>query len=143
MEKPNLSALQVYWRKNRTFVILVSCLLMPIVFIPFWIIFVLVERNRATTVTPESEVRSAADSSDLSTPTEIVSSVSGLTFFGTLTIVGGCACYLGFDVMGRADGPGGGIAYFFAVLLLVAGIGATIWGLIGFVPRIKALAELR
>jgi hypothetical protein len=113
---------------------------MPIIFIPFWIIFVLVERNKTTTVTPEKKVGSEGDVSDLPTPTEIVSSVSGLTFFGILTIGGGCACYLGFDVMGRADGPGGGIAYLFGVLLLVAGIGVTIWGLIGLVPRIKSLA---
>jgi hypothetical protein len=113
---------------------------MPIVFIPFWIIFVLVERNKTTTVTPEKEVRPEADGSDLPTPTEIVSSVSGLTFFGILTIGGGCASYLGFDVMGRADGPGGGIAYIFGLVLLMAGIGATVWGLIGLVPRIKSLA---
>jgi hypothetical protein len=42
--------------------------------------------------------------------------------------------------MDKADGPGGGIAYFFAVILLLGGIGATISGLIGLVPRIRSLA---
>jgi hypothetical protein len=113
---------------------------MPIVFVPFWIVYVLVERNRTTAVTPDDIVSPAEQVGELSTPTEIASSVGGVTFFSLLTIGGGCACYLGLDVMDKADGPGGGIAYFFAVILLLGGIGATISGLIGLVPRIRSLA---
>ena len=42
--------------------------------------------------------------------------------------------------MGQADGPGGGIAYILGVLLLVGGVGVTVSGLLGLVPRIKSLA---
>jgi hypothetical protein len=64
---------------------------MPIVFVPLWIIFVLVERNKKVALTPEQEVTSADEGIELPTPTEIVSSAAGLTFLGVLSIVGGAA----------------------------------------------------
>ena len=113
---------------------------MPIVFVPLWLIIALVERNKKVAGPQEQEVSSAEEGSKLPDPIEIASSLVELTFFGLLTILGGCSCYLGFDVMGRADAPGGGIAYILGVLLLVGGIGMTVSGLIGLVPRIRSLA---
>jgi hypothetical protein len=127
------------WNKQRSSAILIACLLLPFVFIPLWIISLLVLRNKGPATLPEENTLADATTGEPKTAAEIALSAGGLTSYGLAVFVAAAACYLGFDVMDQARGPGGGIALLTAYTLVAGGIVGLIVSFSGLVRRIKAL----
>jgi len=138
MEQHRISRWQSLWENHKTVLIVITCLF-PILFIPLWIILLIIERFSKQTAGPIGEVLSAEAGGEQPITTDSVLSAGGLIFFGFIGVVGLMACILGVDVVDRARGPGGGIALLMGYVLIAGGAGGAIAGIVGLVSRIRAL----
>lgn len=150
--EPNrTSKLRFFWEDHKFVVILVSCLVLPFIFVPVWILVYLVfrvrnvlERSRQPLASDQlTDVagiheQSFADRGTKMEKVEQVASSVGLFFSGFIAVVGVMLCVLGWEVIGRASGqPGGGIALLLGYSLFAGGVIATFVGVFGLAKRLS------
>ena len=149
-EPSKTDKLMVFWEDHKLAVILVSCFVLPIIFVPVWILVFLVTPARnalglsrrlpssdgITDVANASEQGFADRKSRMETVEQLEIPV-GLFFKGFVAVVGVMLCVLGWKVIGLASGqPGGGIALLMGYSLFAGGVIATIVGVISVARRL-------
>lgn len=148
--EPNrTSKLRFFWEDHKFVVILVSCLVLPFIFVPVWMLVFLVFRvrnalGRSSRHLPSDELTDVAGiheqsfaerAAEKEKVEQVVSSV-GVSFSGFIAVVGIMLCVLGWEVIGLASGkPGGGIALLSGYSLFAGGVIAIIVGVFGLAKR--------
>ena len=148
--EPNrTSKLSYYWENHKFVVILVSCLVFPVIFVPVWVLVYLVFRVRNALGQSRQHLRAdepidvadihqqslAERGTKMEKEEQIVSAV-GVLFKGFIVVVGVMLCALGWEVIGLSSGqPGGGIALLSGYSLFAGGVIATIVGAFGLARR--------
>ena len=148
--EPNrISKLRFFWEDHKFVVILVSCLVLPFIFVPVWILVFLVFRvrnvlKRSRQYLPSDEPtdvagiheQSSAEHGPRMEKVEQLTSSVGVFFNGFIAVVGVMLCVLGWEVIGLASGqPGGGIALLLAYSFFAGGVIATVVGAFGLAKR--------
>jgi len=140
----------VFWEDHKLAVILVSCLALPIIFVPVWILVFLIPQARnalglSGRLPPSEEPADVANASehgfaDRKSKMEAVEQLEfpvGLLFRGFVAVVGVMLCILGWKVIGLASGqPGGGIALLMGYSLFAGGAIAAIVGVTSLAKRL-------
>jgi hypothetical protein len=110
----------------------------PLLFVPLWIVVLLAERFSKRTTTLEEEVPPVEVGGKHPATAEKEVSATRLVFYGFLVIVAGMACFLGFDVIDQARGPGSGIALLAGYVMVAGGAAVAIFSLIGLASKMRS-----
>ena len=150
-ESNKKSKLRYFWEDHKFTVVLVSCLVLPFIFIPVWIVVFTVARIRRAFGRPDqprpadalsdsaiAPARSVGDPGTREPKPGQVGSYVGVVFSGFAAIAGAMLCALGAEVIGLASGkPGGGIALLMGYCLVGGGVISLIIGIAGITKGVR------